>query len=692
MKEIKITKKDENSFEISLGSQSAGLLRAYVTRPGNNQFYCPWPCSAISVENDNGGFAVEFRRDDEDITAALELDSITAGFAGKFNVTGKGCAIVRLVWELPRDRKGFPFVPAFMYGFNEGGQSPDATYPQLDNGSNNPGFSKPWVDKQWLVRADRSSHCLSSIITDEYTCAVGGRDVCRYADGTVAEKNGLGISSDPYQISFSVGFANAPYTYSVVAGRNFYGRPEGYINLDKGGVESEFFLFLFETRNRHKAASRLLRQSYDLLHDDINDAGTVEDAVIAVSGVLVQDGYNEQAKNFYTTLYEDDRPEVNIKCEVFGNGWTGGSRTAYPILVAGHQLNRPQWVDCARDILSNIAENAINEQSGLFYENYNTADKSWTTDGWWSSLLENQGHSSYVNGHICHYLLKGYLLEKQIGKDFPQWLKSARKVLDHIADVQGGDGRFGYIYDENDGTILDPVGFAGCWFVPAFANLYRITKDKRYLNVAERAMDFYRNDVKAFHVYGCPHDIWKSPDEEGILAWIEAAKILHEVTEEEQFLDDLLAGLDYEFSWKFAYNVVNEVEPLKGINWCSTGGSVTSVNNSHIHPMGSAIAPSILYAYQQTRDEYWKSRLIDTVRWSLTVYIHNDGDYGWGRKGLINERFCYTDSLLNERFADGSPASTWFCGHSWASGAVLEGLVGDILEMEKTAPEMILGK
>ena len=57
---------------------------------------------------------------------------------------------------------------------------------------------------------------------------------------------------------------------------------------------------------------------------------------------------------------------------------------------------------------------------------------------------------------------------------------------------------------------------------------------------------------------------------------------------------------------------------------------------------------------------------------------------------LINERFCYTDSLLNERFPDGSPSSTWFCGHSWASGAVLEGLAGKILDMEKNNRDIIL--
>lgn len=692
MTNVSIAKKDVNSVEVLMGSKSAGVLKASIIRTGNGAFHRPWACEVGAVCCDDEKAIAEFRCDEQDISAVVELERSSSGFVGKFRASGKGYAIIRLIWELPKGEKGFALMPAFMYDFNEGGKDPDATYPQLDNGHNNPGFSKPWIEKEWLVRADRSSHCVSSVITGEFTCAIGGRDVCRYSDGRVAEKNGLGISSDdPYQISFSLGFINMPHTYSVIGGRNFHGRMEGYVNLDEGAAESEFFLMLYESPSRQKAAAKLLRDSYAFLHEKINDAGTVEDAVVAVSEALTTYGYNEEAKNFHCSLYFDNTPKADVKDEVFNNGWSGGSPVAYPLLVAGHQLNRPEWIKCARDILSDMAENALNEKSGLFYENYCLDKDRWFTAGWWT-YSANEGHSSYVNGHMCHYLLKGYLLEQQAGQERANWLNSARKVLDHVASIQTEDGNFGYIYSEEDGSIVDPVGFAGCWFVPAFANLYKITGQERYLDVARKAMDFYRNDVEAFNVYGGPHDTWKSPDEEGILAWVKAARLLHEITGEERFLNDLLMGLDYEFSWKFAYNVVNEIEPLKSMNWCSTGGCVTSVNNSHIHPMGSSIAPTILYAYEQTKDEYLKARLIDTVRWTLTVYLHYDGEYGWGKKGLINERFCYTDSLLIERFPDGSPASTWFCGHSWASGAVLGGLAGEILDVERKDKSMILGK
>ena len=68
------------------------------------------------------------------------------------------------------------------------------------------------------MRADRSSHGFTSVITSRFACAIGGRDVARYGDETVAEKNGLGTTTDPHRLSFSLGFTNQPFTYSAIPG------------------------------------------------------------------------------------------------------------------------------------------------------------------------------------------------------------------------------------------------------------------------------------------------------------------------------------------------------------------------------------------------------------------------------------------------------------------------------------------
>lgn len=663
-----------DGVEVMFGFLAAGTLSVLVFRPGNCCFGRPIRCLTAAVECDDTHAMLQWSCPEQAVTAVVQLHRCNTGWVGTFAARGCGHAVVRMVWELPADKSDFCFVPSFMYGNNAGGRSAWAQYPQL---AERPAidFARPWAPPQWYVRADRSSHGMTSLITADHGYALGGRDVCRYDNGTVAEKNGLGTSSTtPRQLSFSLGFANIPFTYCAVPGRNFTSRPEGYVNLDRGPVACELFLLGMRHEGRHDAASRLLRSSYSLLHDPNDHEGDVDTAVTDVAEALVEYGYSERAQNFRSTFTEDRRNTTHDP--FFASGWAGGAQVAYPLLLAGHRFNRQDWLTPSRAVLDNLAQNAVNPRSTLFYDNFDLTRNAWNTHGWWYDALENPGHSGYVNGQVCYYLLQAYSLEKTLGLTRTTWLDSARCVLNHVVAVQAEHGGFGYTYDEDTGDILDADGFSGAWFIPALVVLHHITNDKRYLDAAVRAMNFYRKSVDAFCVYGGPHDVFKSPDAEGILAWIRAAHLLHQTTADERFLQDLVMGLEYEFSWKFAYNVVHEHEPLKSMNWRSTGGSVTSVNNPHIHPMNSMITSSLRYAVDATGDDYLRSRLDDTTAWTLSVAMRRDGQFGWGKRGMINERYCHTDALLLERFADGRPASTWFCGHSWASGSVLEAWLG----------------
>ena len=672
MDQIEFAKQDETAVGVKWNAAPAGCLKAYVIRPGDIHSTFCFACNVSAVSPAADGARIEWTSEAQGVAAALELTRHPSGFVGAFRGRGTGRAIVRLVWELPVGERGFPFVPAFMYGDNTGGNSPRAMHPQLDNGRN-AAREKPWVVDEWLVRTDRSSHGLTSVIGDRLVYAMGGRDVCRRADGSVAEKTGLGISStDPHRLSFSLGFRNEPFTYSTASGRNQFSRPEGYVDLEQGETEAEFLLFLLGHEGRHAGAAALLREAYGVLHDSVQNPGPFDEYMRDICDALVDRMYVPEVRNFLV-MSESRTTEFP---RMFDSAWSGGVRTAYPLLVAGHRLKNARWLACARSVISNIAENAVSPASGLFFETYHRDKDQWSARGWWYDLLEQPGHSGYVNGQLCHYLLLASRAEEAAGVAQPGWTKSAAGVLDRVAATQTAEGGFGYTYSEETGAILDGDGFSACWFTPAFVTLHRITGKTRYLDAARRAMDFYRPHVEAFHVYAGPHDIFKAPDEEGILAWIEAARLLHEVTGEERFLSDLVMGLEYELTWRFVYNVVSEVEPLKSLNWCSTGGSVTSACNVHVHPMGSAITRSMLYAAEKTDDPYFRSRLSDALRWTLTTDLHKAGVEGFGGNGMIGERYCHSDSLLTERFPDGSPASVWFCALAWGQGALLEGLVG----------------
>jgi hypothetical protein len=136
-------------------------------------------------------------------------------------------------------------------------------------------------------------------------------------------------------------------------------------------------------------------------------------------------------------------------------------------------------------------------------------------------------------------------------------------------------------------------------------------------------------------------------------------------------------AISYEFSFKFCYNSPVQIPPLSTLNWSSSGGSVTSVANPHIHPMSSNLVDELLYYLQHREDDYIRQRMDDTVAWGCQTYNRVDGEYGYGKKGWMSERFCHSQGLVTETYADGTPASTWFCLMPWASGSIIEGLVGD---------------
>ena len=132
-----------------------------------------------------------------------------------------------------------------------------------------------------------------------------------------------------------------------------------------------------------------------------------------------------------------------------------------------------------------------------------------------------------------------------------------------------------------------------------------------------------------------------------------------------------------ECSFKFAYNSPVKVLPLSKIGWSSSGGSVTSTANPHIHPMSNTVVDELAYYVNQTNDGYVRNRMLDTVMWGCQTYNTYDKEYGYGKKGWMSERFCYSQGLVVEKYPDGTPAGTWFALMPWAGASILEGMVGE---------------
>ena len=326
---------------------------------------------------------------------------------------------------------------------------------------------------------------------------------------------------------------------------------------------------------------------------------------------------------------------------------------------------------------------AYNENSGLLNDLMAPNAAGSQVNGWWTGYgLVKDCHCAYTVGSAVHYLTKTMDYLHQNGKPCPaKWMDAAQKVLHTVMDLQRADGAFGYTYSTQERKVLDWSGFAGCWFAPALVYLYRLTGEERCLHSAEKALDYYHTFVKDLNCYGTPMDTWKAVDEEGNLAFMRGSRLLYEQTGKAEFLQYMKDSAGYEFLWRYGYKTYPEHTPLNQ-GWSACGGAVTSVSNPHIHPMGVIIDTDLRYLARVTGDGYYASRAADSAAWMLQCLELYPAATGYGRYGILSERWCPSDGLDVERFSDGRPFSSWFSHNLWASACVLEAACELLLEIE----------
>ncbi|MCD6322355.1 MAG: hypothetical protein J7L77_04955, partial [Clostridiales bacterium] len=154
-------------------------------------------------------------------------------------------------------------------------------------------------------------------------------------------------------------------------------------------------------------------------------------------------------------------------------------------------------------------------------------------------------------------------------------------------------------------------------------------------------------------------------------------------TGDPKYLQMAVHGAEYEYLWRYSFKARPEFRPLKNSGWNSCGGSVTSISNPHINPMGVGLTSELIYIYKNTGDKYHLDRAIDGLCWGLATADLYPKTTGYGQLGVITERYCPSDGLTIEKYTDtGEPASIWFTFNGWAGASILEGLTETLLEAE----------
>ncbi len=579
------------------------------------------------------------------------------------------------------------FMPAFLYGRNRGevNRHPDSKMnPRLREGTVEIPYS-PY----WMVRSDRLSHPVSMMYAEERVLGISGSPYMIKNGSQIhlwsPEKNGdfwrfNGFTcslKERSSIGYTLGYENAPMNYidaNILEERET--TTQHCIKLEPNEkISFPVYLYDFESKDE-RGVGKVIHDVYLRYHQKPREAADSQKAIEDISTAIYQDSYIDEIKN-YSTMVSMENNTVK-KLPHASISWTGGVEIATPLLMAALRMNREDIRTQALDCIQNIVDHSMNRQSGLPFDAF--MDGKWTTEGWWSERLTQSGHSSYLVGQAIYYILKAYDYEiRRKGVYHPDWLSFSERVLERIVRTTNQEGEYPHVWSSMDGEGIEYDSFSGCWCLASLAYLAGLKKDASLFALCKKGEQHYFNKyVIHMECYGTPHDTYKAVDSEGILSYIKLVRMLHEETGDETYMEHLMNALDYEFSFKFAYNVPIQVPPLSKISWSSSGGSVTSTANPHIHPMSNNIVDEIYYCYQKSGNAYYNERLQDTLGWGLQTYNRQDGEYDFGKKGWMSERFCHSEGFLMEKYPDGSPSSTWFYFLPWGASNVLEGLCGNV--------------
>lgn len=570
------------------------------------------------------------------------------------------------------------YMPGFMYGTNRGESPIDVPrkYPRIRPG--NP--SLPASD-YWMVRGDRLAMPVALIYDSGRIYGFDAKPYYVNSDGSFKNYAGYCCSvRDGASVGYTLGYENAPWLFiqSTKIIENVGLKEENCICLGENeSVTIQMNVYDYEGGDE-TATHDAFQHVYSLYHEPPRrlEGMDYKAAVNDLAGAISEYAWLEEEQCYSGFVW--DHADGTFTYNKLGSlSWTNGLSVAVPMLLAGIRTGREEMYKQALTFIDNVVAQSMNERSGLPYDAVN--DGVWSVHGWWFQNMHTGGHSGYLTGQAMYYLLKAYYYEKERNNTVHEdWLAFVKPVLGVFDANKNSAGEFPFVFSEEDGSGLEYDSMSGVWCLAAIAYYAYITGDTSYIEEAKRSeQHYYDKFVRKSECYGAPLDTDKAIDSEGILAYVRAVRYLHATTGDDMYLQHMKAGLDYEFTFKFVYNSPVQIPPLSEIGWSSCGGSITSTANPHIHPMSSTVVDEMLYYYEKTKDEYVLSRLKDTVMWGCQTYNTYDGEYGYGKRGWMSERFCYSEGLVVEKYPDGSPASTWFALMPWAGASIVEGLVGD---------------
>lgn len=211
-----------------------------------------------------------------------------------------------------------------------------------------------------------------------------------------------------------------------------------------------------------------------------------------------------------------------------------------------------------------------------------------------SSLMEIAEELRKVKGNYCrsmvdtmHYLMRCYLMEKEKGHEHSKWLAAVVKFCDKMLTMQNDNGSWNRGYSMDGEPLTTPPQWFGASekeqgsgaIFPAqvLIEVYQYTKDRKYLEAAEKAAYFVlENYVEDVLYIGGLNDTTHCKsvkiDAVGVMFAMRTMLVVYEQNKDVKLLDGALDAARILASWVYLWDVPFDKGTLLGKHGFNTTG------------------------------------------------------------------------------------------------------------------------
>ena len=320
-------------------------------------------------------------------------------------------------------------------------------------------------------------------------------------------------------------------------------------------------------------------------------------------------------------------------------GWVGQSASManafiYDYLKTGDQLK----LDMALEAHDKWIEHAV-LQKGLFPARVERHESMWFSydedmvmDTWKYSedLLEtikgriarkkagnlrrNPDGSLYIRSDACNLgtgaegYFEAYELLKKADIHKPEYLQMGLDVCDFVLKSQEESGTYAKSWD-NDGSVSAKKGTIGCFLILPMLSAYKHTGDKKYLESAVKAFDFYYQELEKYGFTTAGALDTYSIDKESASPLLRCCMKLQKVTGDDKYIACGEKIGWYLTTWMMHYTVKYPADSVIGQMGFDTFGS-TAVSTPHnaLDQYALRDVLSFLRLYELTGRIQWRER------------------------------------------------------------------------------------